>query len=173
MNVKRACFNFGIGRELYTAPFIWIQRGKYSESSGSGKPRITDKFTVTDIKIEHKTITRLVIKNAKGAIVYSFGSGAKASVPAAAPEPKEADAAVDDVAEKKPLIDKILQLDCSIKDALPNSDLDFINYCYGKMHINLDLGLEELTMHQLEMIGKMMETLYIKAKTKEGGNENA
>ncbi|NOW12590.1 hypothetical protein B0H35_000004 [Clostridium acetobutylicum] len=21
---KRACFNFGIGRELYTSPFIWI-----------------------------------------------------------------------------------------------------------------------------------------------------
>ena len=22
---KRACFNWGIGRELYTAPFIWVQ----------------------------------------------------------------------------------------------------------------------------------------------------
>lgn len=170
---KRACFNFGIGRELYTAPFIWIQRGKYSESSGSGKPRITDKFTVADIKIEHKTITRLVIKNAKGAIVYSFGSGAKASAPAAAPEPKEADAAVDDMAEKKPLIDKILQLDCSIQDIYPDSGIDYVMYCYEKMHISGDKGMEELTVHQLEMIGKMMETLYIKAKTKEGGNENA
>jgi hypothetical protein len=25
---KRACFNWGIGRELYTAPFIWIPAGK-------------------------------------------------------------------------------------------------------------------------------------------------
>ena len=24
---KRACFNWGIGRELYTAPFIWIPKG--------------------------------------------------------------------------------------------------------------------------------------------------
>ena len=24
---KRACFNWGIGRELYTAPFIWIPAG--------------------------------------------------------------------------------------------------------------------------------------------------
>ena len=25
---KRACFNWGIGRELYTAPFIWIPSAK-------------------------------------------------------------------------------------------------------------------------------------------------
>ena len=25
---KRACFNWGIGRELYTAPFIWIPAAK-------------------------------------------------------------------------------------------------------------------------------------------------
>ena len=25
---KRACFNWGIGRELYSAPFIWIPAGK-------------------------------------------------------------------------------------------------------------------------------------------------
>ena len=25
---KRACFNWGIGRELYTAPFIWISSDK-------------------------------------------------------------------------------------------------------------------------------------------------
>ncbi len=25
---KRACFNWGIGRELYTAPFIWIPAGR-------------------------------------------------------------------------------------------------------------------------------------------------
>ena len=27
---KRACFNWGIGRELYTAPFIWIGRADCS-----------------------------------------------------------------------------------------------------------------------------------------------
>jgi len=27
---KRACFNWGIGRELYSAPFIWIPAGKAS-----------------------------------------------------------------------------------------------------------------------------------------------
>lgn len=27
---KRACFNWGIGRELYTAPFIWISAGNFN-----------------------------------------------------------------------------------------------------------------------------------------------
>ena len=37
---KRACFNWGIGRELYTAPFIWIPSDKV-QISGT-KPKIYD-----------------------------------------------------------------------------------------------------------------------------------
>ena len=33
---KRACFNWGIGRELYTAPFIWVPA-----ASKDGKPNFT------------------------------------------------------------------------------------------------------------------------------------
>lgn len=165
INVKRSCFNFGIGRELYTAPFIWIQKGNYSERGG----KITDKFTVSDIRIENKTITKLVIKNSKGTIVYTFGTKTKPS----APEAKAVDEAVSDIAEKKPLIDKILQLDCSIRDIYPDSGTDYVLYCYEKMHISADKGIEELTMHQLEMMSKMMESLYIKARTKEGGQADA
>lgn len=47
---KRACFNFGIGRELYSAPFIWIP--------GAGK---YDKFWVREMEVESKKITKLVI----------------------------------------------------------------------------------------------------------------
>lgn len=47
---KRACFNWGIGRELYTAPFIWMQ--------GAGK---YDRFWVKEMDVEGKKITRLVI----------------------------------------------------------------------------------------------------------------
>lgn len=32
---KRACFNWGIGRELYTAPFIWIGAGKRRSRKGA------------------------------------------------------------------------------------------------------------------------------------------
>lgn len=38
---KRACFNWGIGRELYTAPFIWIKAGDGVEI----KPNTKGGFT--------------------------------------------------------------------------------------------------------------------------------
>lgn len=31
---KRACVNWGIGRELYSAPFIWIKADTYQDNSG-------------------------------------------------------------------------------------------------------------------------------------------
>lgn len=61
---KRACFNLGIGRELYTAPFIWISKTKCSISEKNGKYTTYDRFTVDDIGYdEDGNINRLVIRN--------------------------------------------------------------------------------------------------------------
>ena len=48
---KRACFNWGIGRELYTAPFIWIKAEdtNVKETTAKGKYACYDKFTVEKI----------------------------------------------------------------------------------------------------------------------------
>lgn len=55
---KRACFNFGIGRELYTAPFIWISDKGATKESWRKK-----KFRVKDIAYDNdKNITDLVIE---------------------------------------------------------------------------------------------------------------
>ena len=56
---KRACFNWGIGRELYTAPFIWIPADKCDISGG----KCYDKFVVEKILIEDKRITALAVWN--------------------------------------------------------------------------------------------------------------
>lgn len=56
---KRACFNWGIGRCLYTAPFIWISADKCNIKNG----KCYDKFEVEKIAIENKRITGLAIKN--------------------------------------------------------------------------------------------------------------
>lgn len=56
---KRACFNWGIGRELYTAPFIWIPADKCDISN----QKCYDKFAVEKILIEDKRITALAIWN--------------------------------------------------------------------------------------------------------------
>ena len=63
---KRACFNWGIGRELYAAPSIWINA---EECQGlkeyGGKWKCFDTFEVQKIVIENKRIVALAIRNAK------------------------------------------------------------------------------------------------------------
>ena len=59
---KRACFNWGIGRELYTAPFIWVKG--YSKY---------EKFKVANIEYDGKKISRLQILDSNGNIAFSWG----------------------------------------------------------------------------------------------------
>ena len=61
---KRAGFAWGIGRELYTAPFTWIPADKCNISEGkNGSKQCYDKFVVEKIKIEDKQIAALSIWN--------------------------------------------------------------------------------------------------------------
>ena len=51
---KRACVNWGIGRELYTAPFIWVKAEDCNlkivqDRFGDNKVRCYDKFVVEKI----------------------------------------------------------------------------------------------------------------------------
>ena len=56
---KRACFNWGIGRCLYTSPFIWVKPEKYNIQNG----KCYDRFEVEKIKIENNKIVGLSIVN--------------------------------------------------------------------------------------------------------------
>jgi len=70
---KRACFNWGIGRELYSAPFIWISAENADiKQGGSGKYQCYDKFAVEQILYdESRNIVALSIKNtSKGKRVF-------------------------------------------------------------------------------------------------------
>ncbi len=67
---KRAAFNWGIGRELYTSPFIWIPANKIVLVERNGKYTTYDKFFVEKIVIENKSITAISIKNSKGVRVF-------------------------------------------------------------------------------------------------------
>lgn len=66
---KRACFNWGIGRELYTSPFIWVNAkdcNMYSIKGQNNKTiwKCNDKFTVEKIAYdENKNISGLSIVN--------------------------------------------------------------------------------------------------------------
>lgn len=63
---KRAGFRWGIGRELYSAPFIWIPADKMNISTTSGKPKTFDTFSVEKIAYDdHDRISGLAIWNNK------------------------------------------------------------------------------------------------------------
>ena len=73
---KRACFNWGIGRELYTAPFIWVSADQCNlkPNQKTGKYQCNDKFIVESIVIEDKKIVSLSIKNTKtGVVCFTMG----------------------------------------------------------------------------------------------------
>lgn len=79
---KRACVSLGIGRELYTAPFIWVSAGKVRiEKRQDGKFYTQDKFIVKEISYdeENRVITGLVIVNREGNKVYELKSGETAA----------------------------------------------------------------------------------------------
>lgn len=60
---KRACFNWGIGRELYTAPFIWVGAANVNIAEKNGKKTTYDKFVVEKILYEDGKIAALSILN--------------------------------------------------------------------------------------------------------------
>lgn len=70
---KRACFNWGIGRELYSAPFIWIPASKAAIQLKENKYCCYDRFTVKSIEYNSdREIAALVIGNDKDQIVYEM-----------------------------------------------------------------------------------------------------
>ena len=70
---KRACFNWGIGRELYTSPFIWVSDTSYiSINKRTNKPQVIERFKVSAIEItDEKVIVGLEIQDSKGNVVFS------------------------------------------------------------------------------------------------------
>lgn len=70
---KRACFNWGLGRELYTAPFIWISAGIASIQQKGDRYITTDRFSVDSISYnEEREINSLVILNGKRNKVFEL-----------------------------------------------------------------------------------------------------
>lgn len=89
---KRACVNWGIGRELYSAPFIWISADKVNIQREKDKLVVKERFHVSRIVYdeERAVITGVEIQNNRNDVVYSYGLGYTAR-PAAEQEKKTAD----------------------------------------------------------------------------------
>ena len=74
---KRAGFKWGVGRELYSSPFTFAK--VETEKNDRGQFVMKDKFArfkVAEIAYDGRSVSRLVITDNHGAVVYSFGKGA-------------------------------------------------------------------------------------------------
>jgi hypothetical protein len=71
---KRAGFNWGIGRELYSAPFIWVKlESNEIFKSTSGKCSTYTKFSVSEIEYdENREVSKCIIVDNNGVIRYQF-----------------------------------------------------------------------------------------------------
>lgn len=68
---KRACFNFGIGRELYTAPKIFVN---LNPEDINGQNKVKTRFHVGQIDYTGSVISSLQIVDDKGAVRYTLES---------------------------------------------------------------------------------------------------
>lgn len=72
---KRACYRWGVAKELYTAPFIWINdkdcKHLYQDNNGTWK--CIDKFYVRLVDYENGAISKLAVENQDHEIVFTFG----------------------------------------------------------------------------------------------------
>lgn len=66
---KRACFNWGIGRELYTAPRIIFKADECNIKDG----KCYDYFDVTEIEYKDRRISWLKVENTKKKTVFTWG----------------------------------------------------------------------------------------------------
>lgn len=70
---KRACFNWGLGRELYTAPFIWVPATKVNIQRQGDRYTTSNKFFVHSIGYNlQREISALVIINQNGQKVFEL-----------------------------------------------------------------------------------------------------
>ena len=138
---KRSCVAWGLARELYTAPTIWVKvESKY------------DKFKVASITYnENREIKTLEIANEKGEIVYSYGTYKKVSQTSEKPQKKDILAEAtqgigDDFLEEsgisKETKDKITAITGKLS---ADRYASFKNYLQGTFNVN---SIGELTEKQ-------------------------
>lgn len=96
---KRAGFNIGIGRELYSSPFIWINLndGEYFGEGDKPKVSATLKFSVKSITYNDKReIESLDIVDNKGTVRYSLKGNKPVNPPVGNPKPSDGEPSTDD-----------------------------------------------------------------------------
>ena len=116
---KRACVNIGIGRELYTAPFIWValEKNERSQNERSNKWQLVPGvgFEVSEIKYDdRRNISALAIADRNGNERFRWPRSRRAPRPIPSPMPQQAPAKAKnritmDMIEDKTKCNKLLE----------------------------------------------------------------
>lgn len=133
---KRAGFNWGIGRELYTAPFIWFSADKMNISTNStGKKTTYDTFELEEIEYINSKISYLKISNKKTKSNFIFGkSNANAVV------------CINDDEEKK-LAELVKKANVNEKKLLNQYSVDCFKHLTKMQYTILLQKLESVVVH--------------------------
>lgn len=79
---KRAGFNWGIGRELYTAPFIWVSLENNELVQKGQSWTVKSTFHVDEIAYnDRREISRLVIADRVGNTRFEMGAKTESGIP--------------------------------------------------------------------------------------------
>lgn len=73
---KRAGFNWGIGRELYTSPFVWFKANQLktlAQDQKTGKWKCSDSFSVEAVEYVDNKMSYLKVVNNKTKEVFVWG----------------------------------------------------------------------------------------------------
>lgn len=159
---KRACFNWGIGRELYTAPFVWVPRADKNGSENykvNAKGQPTTRFRVTYMRVENGKIVALNVESTRPSkTVYTFGNcfpdsqqaSKQPTAPAAMPAPKKVTA---------PQVEELLKL-CSKAGWQPAGMLKYLQEKYPDA---APQKLEEITYSEYSVLATMLTNRIKKA----------
>lgn len=151
---KRACFNWGIGRELYTAPFIWIPAEKANIQRKADKYVSCDRFRVQSIGYnEAREITALLITNSYGICVFDYRRKAEAAktAPKQQTEPPAAKAGASKPAGQKA---------SAPKTALTKAQREILDKELQRTGVPLEVLLQR---YQLEKLEDMTKEVYARA----------
>ena len=165
---KRACVCWGIGRELYTAPQIFINLGKEDVKEKNGKVSPIINLHVSEIDYDSsKNITKLIIKDDKGNLRFVFPKNMVAK-----PAEKKEVVQSDNLGTKEifiKLIDKRIE-------ELRSYDVDIffddkVNaFVKQKAHLE-DINIEKLNNEELNRLSNVLTRLVeIKKNTYEKAN---
>lgn len=147
--MKRAGFQWGIGRELYYSPFIWITKTPENDSNG--------RYSVKEVQFnDKKEFTKLVIVNDKTQeIVYSYPKGANKAQNGSKPQNNAV------ISEKGTIADKDLKVIELYLNALDNENTRkaFYNWLDGTYktltpsNLSLEQGKEVADKLRAKMYG--------------------